>query len=589
MRKKNTILFKLIWKYKYLYLLGLITLLIVDYVNLFIPQFTGEITDGLASHLLDFEGVVGIIIKLMIASGILTIGRVLWRFFIFGSSRKIEQEIRNSLFTKLETLSQSYFNYHKTGDLMAHFTNDLEALRNAIGPAIISAFDAVVMTVMVLYKMMRYVDVKLTLMTLVPMSIIAYGGYQFGEVVEKRFADKQEAFSSLSDYIQESISGERVIKAFTQEKHQSLAFMKVNTHNFNMNMKVVQLMATFMPMLDFIIGVTYVIALVYGGYLTLINQITLGRFIAFTQYIGMLVWPMIALGDSLTTFSQGRAALSRLNQVFDEISDIQDSPDAQHVTLTGEIDFKNVTFSYGNAPVLKNIDLHIKQGETLAIIGRLGSGKTTLVNLLARLYDTQEGEILLNGYPIQKIFLEDLRSQLAYVPQDSFLFSDTLENNLAFGLDHVDQEKIIQACQDACIHDNIIDFPEGYQTMVGERGVTLSGGQKQRTSIARALLKDSPILILDDALSAVDTDTEEQILENLKRLRKDKTTLIIAHRISTIMNADHILVLEEGNMAEYGTFDELMKLDGIFAQMYEKQQLEKQLATEGGFEHGENH
>lgn len=580
MKKKN-LLFSYLFKYKIQYILGLLTLLIVDYVNLFIPQITGEITDGLASFQLDLPGVMTLISRLLLLALIITIGRVLWRVFIFGASRKIENEIRLDMFAKLELLSQNYFNKHKTGDLMTHFTNDLDALRNAIGPAVISSFDATVLTALVLYKMIVHVNLRLTLLTLIPMSFIAVGGYYFGESFERRFAKKQDAFARLSDYVQESITGERVIKAFVQEKKQDQRFQQINDDNRQKNMKVVQLMATVMPLLDLVIGISYAITIIYGGYLTMIGQVTLGRFVAFNQYLGMLVWPMIALGDSITLFSQGRAAIERIGQVFREIPDIQDAEDLLDVEhLYGTIDIQNVTFSYGEdfQPALKNMNLHIEQGETLAILGRTGAGKSTLVNLLLRLYDIHEGQILFDGHPIARIPLEVLRSHIAYVPQDSYLFSDTLENNIAFGKKEATLTDVIEACQDACVHDNIIDFPQQYQTIVGERGVTLSGGQKQRCAIARALLKDAPVLILDDSLSAVDTDTENQILENLKSRRQNQTTIMIAHRISTVKNADHILVLDEGECKEYGTFDELMAQNGIFKEMYDKQQLEHQLS-----------
>ena len=583
MKKKKGILLPYIWKYKIPYILGLITLLVVDYVNLTIPQITGEITDGLTAYALDIHGVLKLVLSLLSCAFVIAVGRILWRFFIFGTSRKVENEIRNDMFAKLEELSQNYFNTHKTGDLMTHFINDLEALRNSIGPAVISAFDAIVMTALTLYKMMVQVNFKLTCMTLVPMGLIAIGSYFFGEEFEKKFTLKQEAFAKMSDLVQESVTGERVIKAFVQEKNQDKAFENVNKHNKNMNMQVVKLMATYMPFLDFVIGVSYAITIIYGGYLTIIAQITLGEFIAFNSYLGMLVWPMIALGDSITSFSQGRAAIGRINNIFAEEPEIVDSEDVEDVKeLFGNIDIENLSFAYGEEyqNVLTDLSISIKKGETFAILGRTGEGKTTLVNLLLRLYDIESGSIQFDGVDIKKIPLKVLRSNIAYVPQDSYLFSDTLERNVKFGKIDATHEEVVEVCEMACVHENIIDFPEGYETIVGERGVTLSGGQKQRCSIARALLKDAPILILDDSLSAVDTDTEDQILDNLKEKRKDKTTIMIAHRISTVKNADHILVLENGRKAEFGTFNELMELNGIFKEMYDKQQLEKQLSAE---------
>ncbi len=582
------VLMKYMWKYKFHYVLGLLVLLMVDYFNLSVPQITADIIDGLTQMTLSFDGLLRLVLRLLLLCGLIAIGRMFWRFFIFGTSRNIERLIRNDMFEKLEYLSQNYFNSHKTGDLMTHFTNDLEALRTAIGPAIISSFDSVVMTIMSLYKMMVYVDVKLTLLTLIPMSIIAVGGYFFGEAFEKRFEKKQEAFAKLSDHVNESISAERVIKAFVQEKKQDEAFAKINANNLKQNMNVVKLMASIMPLLEFVIGASYVITIIYGGYLAIIGEITLGRFIAFNQYLGMLVWPMIALGDSITSFSQGRAAINRINHIFHEIPEIMDDSNPDQVDgLSGSIEIRNLSFKYAeNLPyALKDINVKINQGETLAILGRTGDGKTTLVNLLLRLYDVSQGEILFDGYDIRKIPLNTLRKSIAYVPQDSMLFSDTIAKNIAFGKHDATLDEIMEAAKDACVHDNIIEFVSGYETVVGERGVTLSGGQKQRCAIARALLKDSSILILDDSLSAVDTDTEDKILANLKKRRENKTTLMIAHRVSTVRNADHILLLDEGKILEYGTFDELVALGGSFAEMVEKQRLEEMLNSEE-VEHG---
>jgi len=578
--KKNNIILKYLYRYKWKYFLGIITLFVVDFVNLYIPQFTGEITDGLESKTMNIHGVLLGIGKILIVGAILMIGRFLWRYFIFGSSRAIECEIRNDLFAHLEKLSMSYFNKNKTGDLMSHFTNDLNAVRMSIGPAVITTFDAVIMTLMVLIKMILYVDLRLTVLAVIPLLFIAVGGVYYGKAAEKKFTAKQQAFSDLTDQVQESISGIRVIKAFVQERKELKAFGKANKENKDKNMGVVKLQAVVMPSLDFIIGFSSVITLLYGGYLTIKGDITLGRFIAFNQYIYMLVWPMIAAGDSITFFSQGFASLKRIQNIFDEKPEIFDEDTVKRVEhLEGDIQIKDLCFQYNNdAPkALNNISVHIEKGSSLAILGRTGSGKTTLVNLLLRMYNVEPGQITLDGYDIREIPLKTLRENIAYVPQDNFLFSDTLRNNIAFGAADNDLEMVEQAAKEACIHENILNFPLKYETVVGERGATLSGGQKQRSSIARAFMKDAPILILDDSLSAVDTNTEERILENLKKNREGKTTIIIAHRISTIQNADRILVLDAGEAAEYGTHEELLKLQGIYARMYEKQQLEKQL------------
>lgn len=588
--QRKGVLRPLLKRYAPAYLLGLVTLFVVDYVNLFIPQYMGAVTDGLDRHTLDAQGVLALCLRMVLCGAVMLVGRFLWRYFIFGSARKIEKTIRQDMFEHLETLPQRYFHQHKTGDLMSYFTNDLEAMRMAIGPAVVSCFDSTVLTVLVLYRMITRVSFRLTLYTLIPMGVLAVGCYFVFVQMDKRFLKMQQAFSDLSDYVQESVSGERVIKAFVQEKAQSDAFRAVNEKKRRATMDVVKLEAAFEPGLSFLVGITYVIAIVVGGWYTMTGEMSLGDFVAFNMYIGMLVWPMIAFGDAITLISQGVAGLDRIHEVLDEESEIVDDPAPDEVeALTGQISVKDLSFSYSELPggesslpdALSHVTVDIAPGETLAVMGRTGAGKTTFVNLLCRLYDVERGSITLDGHDIKKIPLRVLRENIAYVPQDNFLFSNTLAGNISFGKLDALREEIEEAARDADIHDNIMDFPEGYDTMVGERGVTLSGGQKQRSSIARALLKNSPILILDDALSAVDTDTEETILKNLKRVRSGKTTILIAHRVSTVQNADHVLVLDEGKVVEYGPHDTLMaKEGGVFAEMVRKQQLEKQLLEE---------
>lgn len=634
-------IWRYIKRYRIQYLLGILVLFMVDFLSVYIPQFTGEITDGLGNGTLDREGVMHFVMLIFFAGVGMAIGRFGWRYFIFGSARKIEREIRDDLFDHLSTLSADYFNHNKTGDLMSYFTNDISSLRSAIGPAVISCFDAVVMTVMVIVKMIVFVNLKLTLLACIPMLFIMAGAVYFINVADKVYEAKNAAFSKMSDHVQESVSGIRVIKAFVQERRDLAEFAKVNKNSFDKNMKVVKLVTTVWPTLDFIVGVSAAINLIYGGYLVTAGELSLGQFVAFNQYIGMLVWPMIAAGDSINSFSQGKAASGRLKKLFEERPDIVDTGKDSGITdLAGEIEVNGLTFSYlpagcldpqgeenGQADeqtghrtplnVLSDVSVKIPAGSTLAVIGRTGCGKTTFANLLLRVYETERGVIRYDGHDIQDIPLAVLRSRVAYVPQDNFLFSDTVQANIAFGtreksglepekfsmealtksekelahyLDEVEADsyakrdarfgdlpQVEDAAKLAAVHDNIIDFPKQYGTLVGERGVTMSGGQKQRSSIARALMKEAPVLILDDALSAVDTDTEEQILENLKKDRAGLTTIIIAHRISTIQNADKIMVLDEGRVAEYGSHDELIALGGRYAKLYEKQQLEKML------------
>lgn len=572
-----------IMRHKWQYLAGIVTLFILDFANLYIPKVTGIITDGLAAHTMGISGVLKNIGIILAIGFMLAVGRFLWRYFIFGASRAIEHEIRDNMFEHLETLDVEYYNEHKTGDLMTRFTSDLNAVRMAIGPAVISAFDATVMTVMVIGQMMFYVNVKLTLAAVIPMIFIAVGEIYFGKIMQKNFLERQEAVSELTDFVQESFSGVRVIKAFVRERSQIKEFAAANAKAKSKNLKIAKLEAIVIPLLDVVIGISSLITLLYGGYLALTGEITIGRFVAFNQYITMLVWPMLACGDAINLFSQGSAGIKRIREVFEQQPEVADSEDVTEVdTVRGDIRLNHLTFIHRghSEPTLKDISLDIKAGTTLAVIGRTGNGKSTLVNLLLHLYNAKPGMIFIDGRDINTIPLKTLRENIAYVPQDNFLFSDTLKSNIAFGTDNEEMDEIVRATRTACIHDNIIEFPDGYDTIVGERGVTLSGGQKQRSSIARALKKDAPILILDDALSAVDTDTEEKILSNLKENRRGKTTILIAHRISTIQNADAILVLEDGEAREYGNHKELMALGGIYRDMFEKQQLESQIGEQ---------
>ncbi len=580
------------------YLLGIAALYIVDYVNVFVPEFTGNITDGLKDGTLTMDGAMNIVWSIVIMGCIIALGRFCWRFFLFGAARSIEKEMRQDMFSHLSKLSMRYYNQHKTGDLMAHFTNDLMSVRQLLGMTVITAFDATVMMVLVLTKMVQYVDPRLTVVTIIPLLAICVGDYFYGKIMHQRFRDKQAAFSGLSDQVQETVSGIRVIKAFVQERKELYAFAKTTEETKEKNLNVVRLQALMMPLMDLTIGLSSLLTLGYGGYLAIMGDITVGQFVAFNAYVGMLVWPMMAVGECITSVSQGLASLGRIVDIFREEPDIRDGAqtDSAIRSLRGDIAIRNLTFAYPDQPdttVLDKVSVSVHPGETLAVIGRTGSGKSTLPSLLLRLYDVADGMISIDGHDLKTIPLEVLRESIACVPQDNFLFSDTLQNNIAFGSGNKSLDSVIYAAEMACIHDNIAEFPEQYQTVVGERGVTLSGGQKQRSSIARALMKvdeaHAPILILDDALSAVDTDTERSILDNLRTVRggleHPLTTIIVAHRISTIQDADHILVLDDGKVAEYGTHEELLANDGLYKSLFEKQQLEKQLADdkdEGG-------
>ncbi len=569
------------------YALGILALYLVDQINIYVPEFTGRIIDGLTAGTLDMQAAMKIVWMIASMGLAIAIGRFGWRFFIFGAARSIEREVRGDMYAHLSKLSMRYFNQHKTGDLMAHFTNDLMSVRQLLGMTVITAFDATVMLVLVLWSMINFVSPKLTAVAIIPMLVIAVGDVFYGRIMHKRFRAKQEAFSQLTDQVQETISGIRVIKAFVQERKELYAFAKTTEFTKGKNLHVVRLQALLMPVMDLIIGTSTLLTLLYGGYLAIHGEITVGQFVAFNSYVGMLVWPMMAVGECITSISQGLASLGRIYGIFEEQPDIVDGETTNYsiTALKGEIKLNQLTFAYPDMPevtVLEDVSVTVKPGETLAILGRTGSGKSTVPSLLVRLYDVADGMLTIDGHDLKSIPLGVLRENIACVPQDNFLFSDTLQNNIAFGSSEKSLASVEHAAKLACIHENIAAFPEQYQTVVGERGVTLSGGQKQRSSIARALMKDAPILILDDALSAVDTDTERNILDNLRTVRgNDRTTIIVAHRISTIQDADHILVLEDGKVAEYGTHEELLKNDGLYKSLFEKQQLEKQLREEG--------
>jgi len=513
-----------------------------------------------------------------------SIGRFIWRHMIFGTSRLIEYDIRNELFGHLEKLSLKYYNKHKTGDIMAHMTNDLNAVRMAVGPGVLMIVDAAVIGTLTIYNMITEIDLKLTLLAGIPLLLIIVNSIIIGKVMRVRFKEKQAAFSDLSDFTQERISGIYVIKSFVQESKEIEAFKKVTKDYYDKNLKMLKIFVLMRPFMRFISGFSLAVVIGYGGYLSIIGTITVGEFVAFVQFIGMLVWPMVAIGFTFNILSMGGASLERIETILDEEIDIKDTEyvDYSITEIKGDIKVENLDFKYegDKEASLKNISFNINRGETLGIIGRTGSGKTSLVNLLLRLHDPEKNTIFIDGRDILEVPLNTLRDSIGYVPQDNFLFTDNIYNNIDFGHRDKSKDEIIEAAKKACVHDNIIDFKDGYDTLVGERGVTLSGGQKQRISIARALIKDPRILILDDAVSSVDTDTEEKILGHLKEDRKEKTTIIIAHRISTIQNADRIIVIDEGEVIEKGTHSELLENQKLYYSLYQKQLLEKELEEE---------
>lgn len=578
---QKELLKRYVMKYKWFYIFGVLILLLVDYMQLFIPKIIGMVTDGIKDGSMASEGIITMVMTLIGVTLVMALSRIGWRYCIIGSSKKIERDLRADLFEKWVELDAQYFNAHKTGNLMAYATNDLNAIRMMVGPGVITIFDAVIMTFLVIGQMAFDINLQLTLVAIIPMPFIAWGSYYFGKIIKRRFKIKQEAFALLSDKVQEAFSGIKVIKSFVQEYYDLKGFDVIAEDNYDKNLKLAKLSAFLNPLVIFLVGTSLLISIGYGGYLTMVNEITIGEFVAFNQYILMLSWPMQAIAMGINTFAQGSASVKRIDEVLQVQAVVQDEEGAKALEqVEGNIKLSHLNFNFpdNNQQGLIDVNLDIKKGETLAILGRTGSGKSTLVNLLLRIYNAPEGSIYIDGKDIMKATVQSVREHIAYVPQDNFLFSDTIASNIAFGADHLTKEQIEEAARKADVHRNIMDFPEKYDTVVGERGTTLSGGQKQRVSIARALILDAPILILDDSLSAVDTKTEELILENLKEVREGKTNIIIAHRISTVRHADYIVVLEEGRVAEYGNHESLLEMQGIYADMYEKQQLEEELS-----------
>lgn len=568
---------------KHRYIIGVCILLVADLFQLVMPKILGIITDLIEQNAItqkDFLFYIGII---MGSALIIALARFGWRIYIFGTARTLEFWLRNKYFNHLESLSQNYFNSKKTGDLMAHATNDIQSVRAAFAGGVVMATDALFMTAMTLTMMLISIDVKLTLMALLPLPIIAVLIRIFGRQVQKRFRVVQECFSKLTDKVQESYSGIRVIKSFAQEENNIKDFQEINQLNYHKNMHLTKLFGLMHPMITLVSALSLMIAMALGGNMVIDGSLSLGQFVTFITYLGLLTWPMIAMGGVINIIQRGIASMKRLNEIFDTQSDITDQlADASIHKLQGKIEFSEVSFKYPNTDIyaLQDVSFKVNVGSTLAILGPTGSGKTTLASLLLRRFDLEEGHILIDNMPLTQIPLGLLRDSIGYVPQNTFLFSTSIQDNIAFSDDHLAPEKIQQYAQIAQIHDEIIDFPEGYQTLLGEKGVNLSGGQKQRISIARALIKEPKILILDDALSAVDTKTEASILNHLKAELQKSTSLIISHRISTIKEADWILVLDDGRVVQQGVHESLLAQEGLYRSIYEKQKLEDKLAKE---------
>lgn len=557
-------------------------LILVDVVQLAVPKVMQHAIDSIQARSIDSTGLawIGLIIfGLAIAVMIL---RFFWRVLIIGNSFQIEKSLRQDFYNHLLKLSQNFFNRSKTGDLMAYATNDLNAVRMLFGIGLIAAMDIVLMTV-ASFSFMVSINWRLTLLAIIPMPFLTLTIRHFGKKMHKRFANVQQSFATLSGRVQESISGIRIVKAFVQENTELEKIDEVSHDFVKQNMALAKIAGVFHPFMGFVISTSIVITLYFGGRAAIRGDITIGGFIAFFQYLGMLVWPMIAIGWIVDMYQRGTASLKRLNEIFTVNPEVNDDLADNSITeLTGSIRLSNLSFRYGeDLPLIFNdISMQIDAGKTLAVVGPTGCGKTTLIELLVRIYNPQPESIFIDDKELFSIPLQVLRRDAVLVPQDIFLFSDTIANNIRLGNPDTTDDAVYEAAKTAQVYDEIMDFEHKFDTMVGERGITLSGGQKQRVAIARALLTNPRILILDDALSAVDTKTERHILERLIELRRGRTTIIIAHRISSIQHADKIIVLGDAKIAERGNHKDLIKQRGLYNDLYEKQKIRAKLEGE---------
>ncbi len=569
-----------LWKYRRGLFLGGLSVLLHNGIWILFPQVIRRAIDDLTTGISREKLLLwaSLLVVVAVAKGIF---QFLTRWVMIGISRDIEFDLRNDLFRHLEELSYSYYQRTRTGDIMARATNDLNAVRMLLGPAIMYTANTLIFTAGALAFMLA-ISPRLTLYAFLPLPIVSIIVQYFGRRIHERFERIQEMFSDISARAQENFSGARVIRAYTQEAAEIAAFEGANREYIGRSLKLVRLMGMLWPTLETLLGVAIVLVLWLGGREVLLGRITVGDFVAFNTYMVQLTWPVIALGWVLNIFQRGTASMGRLNEILRERPAIVDSeaarrPDAPQI-IRGEIEFRNLSFRFDRAPVLRNVNLLVPAGSSLAIVGPVGSGKSTLVSLIPRIYDAEPGTVLIDGFPIVDFPLAVLRRHIGFVPQETFLFSDTVRDNIAFGAEDAAESEIRYAAEGASIAKDIEGFAQGYQTMVGERGITLSGGQKQRTAIARALVRDPRILVLDDALSNVDTYTEEKILNHLREIMAGRTTIFISHRVSTVRTADRIAVLDQGEIVELGTHDELLARNGHYTDLYNKQLLEEELA-----------
>jgi ATP-binding cassette subfamily B protein len=597
-------LFPYLKKYRASYIWGTLTVLMMNGIWVLFPLVIGRAIDSLKSAALSpqtLHQLAHLVVLILVVAGSKGIFQFLTRWIVIGVSREIEFDLRNDLFRHLEGLSYSFYQRTRTGDIMARATNDLNAVRMLLGPAIMYSANTIVFTAGAIGFMLS-ISPKLTLYAFLPLPLVSIVVQYFGRKIHERFERIQAMFSDISARAQENFSGVRVIRAYAQEEAEIAGFESSNREYIARSLKLVRLMGMLWPTLETMLGLAIVLVLWIGGRevinglstvplksylgntttLHLYGSMSVGDFVAFNTYMVQLTWPVIALGWVINIFQRGTASLGRIHQLMLEKPEITDSPEALRVNseseLEGEVEFRDLNFSYDGHQVLKDINLKIPAGSSLAIVGPTGSGKTTLVNLIPRIYDAEPASVLIDGLPIRSYPLAFLRRNIGFVPQETFLFSETIRENIAFGVPRATDEAVRWAAEAANIAGEIEDFPDQYKTIVGERGITLSGGQKQRTAIARALIRNPRILILDDALASVDTQTEDKILNHLREVMQGRTTIFISHRVSTVRNADRIAVLHGGRIVELGTHEELLARNGYYTDLYNKQLLEEELA-----------
>lgn len=579
---------KYYFKHFFALLLGVIALVAVDFFQLKVPEFYNYIVTGLndgfvevGGELLKFD--LDFLLDKICAPMILTIvviafGRFLWRICMFGTAIKVETDLRERMFDHCKDLSQQYYQVNKVGNMMSLFTNDLSQINECFGDGTLMLVDAVALTGMAVYKMSK-LDPMLTVLAFIPMFLLFAVGAFVGKYMTKKWEERQEKFSQLSDFTQENFSGIAVIKAFVKEFKELWAFKKLNKENEDINIEFTKISTLLQISVTFFVQSVVCVILGYGGYLVFRGDFKVGELIEFYGYFTSIIWPIMALSMLIDMTSRGKASLKRISELLDAKPDVKDSVSVEQVDhIRGDIEFKNLSFKYpdGDYDVLENVSFKINAGENVGIIGKTGSGKTTIVDLILRVYNVPENSLFIDGKDVNTIPIKTLRDFCAYVPQDNFLFSDTIENNIAFSRDASSSEEVVRAAKLSDVHENISEFPAKYATILGERGVTVSGGQKQRISIARALMKEASILILDDSVSAVDTKTEKVIIDNLRENRRGRTTILIAHRISTVEKMDKIIFVDDGKIVAVGAHDTLVETCPDYKLMVELQKLEEE-------------